>query len=105
MVTLPKLTFSVCVHSFPISAASFPFPSFVRRGVGEVEGLPGKGNRAKPTLPHLASPYKGEGKKTVAPTQANHSVKNWVNIYHSGAIRKSRTTGPLTPALSQGERE
>ena len=55
-------------NSLTISAVSFP--SFVRRGEGEVEGLSGGriaqscsswGSRASTTLPHLASPYKGEG--------------------------------------------
>ena len=73
-------------NSLTISAVFFP--SFVRRGEGEVEGLSGGriaqscssgGSRASTTLPHpcfrrgkpsSASPYKGEGTREEGPRGA-----------------------------------
>lgn len=33
------------------------------------------------TLPHLSSPYKGEGKNSIGHAQANHSVNELLNTY------------------------
>ena len=33
------------------------------------------------TLPHLASPYKGEGKNMALTVQANHFVNELLNIF------------------------
>ncbi len=57
-------------NSLTISAVSFP--SFVRRGEGEVEAMTGMPIRmlyGRLVLPHLTSPYKGEGKNTMAPPE------------------------------------
>ena len=58
---------------------AFPFPSFVRRGEGEVELLVGS------PLPLLASPYKGEGmiEKALYMAATHCSIDQCVNIYNS----------------------
>ncbi len=54
-----------------LTISSPPFPLLCKEGQGEVEAWNPHGQTV---LPLLSSPYKGEGKNTVAPVRSDHSV-------------------------------